>query len=419
METDIKDEIKSHQEIGTELKLFMFHKYSVGSVILLPNGAKMWRALESFMKSEYKKRGYQEVITPQLCSSELWKKSGHLEHYKDNMFEIKSNHEHKTEDGETEVLYLKPMNCSTHCLIFSNELRSYRDLPLRIADFGCLHRNEASGALRGLNRLRKFSQDDAHIFCKEEDIYGEVSDCISFLNDVYKLFGFTYEFTLSTKPEKYIGKLELWDNAEKMLNNVLINLKCDYKINEGDGAFYGPKIDVIIKDFMDRKVQCGTIQLDFQLPIRFELEYKDFDGSFSRPIIVHRAILGSIERMMGILIEHFQGRFPLWLSSRQVAIVPIAVKPEFLNYCEKVIHEFTDNLDKTNMKIYDSNDSFNYRIRDAEVSKYNFVLIVGKKEIDNKNITFRMINHKREDITVPFMDAIKIIEKSFYDIPIR
>jgi hypothetical protein len=259
-------------------------------------------------------------------------------------------------------------NCPKHCLIYRNQLRSYRELPLRLADFCCLHRNEASGALRGLSRLKKFSQDDAHIFCTTDQIQEEIVSCMQFLKDTYALFGFEYRVTLSTRPDKFMGNIDVWMEAEGKLISAIESLNLPYTIKDKDGAFYGPKIDIMIKDALGREVQCGTIQLDFQLPHNFNLEYKDWDGQFSRPVMIHRAICGSIERMMSILIEHFQGKFPLWLSPRQVAIVPVSHKQEFLDYCNKLkqfLEQYDSRLDSIN--IFDSHDTMNYKLRDAEL----------------------------------------------------
>lgn len=418
----VNEQQLSHQEIGQQLELFMTHEATTGSIFLLPNGTKIWRALEGYLRNEYKLRGYEEVMTPQIANVSLWKQSGHWSHYKENMFcvDVDNNKtETKTkEEQENSIQCLKPMNCAFHCLIFNNTLRSYKNLPMRLADFGCLHRNEPSGSIRGLQRLKKFCQDDAHIFCRPDQITEEITNCLRFLNDVYNLFGFEYEIFLSTRPDKFMGDIEIWIEAERNLMAALDSMKLSYTVNEKDGAFYGPKIDIMLKDSAGRKVQCGTIQLDFQLPQNFNLEYVDYDAQRSTPVIIHRAILGSVERMMGVLLEHFQGKMPMWLSPRQVAIVPVANKPEFAEYCAKLKSEllkFDNRLDS--IQVFDSTETFSYRIRDAETKLYNYVLIVGKKEIDSNCVTFRIMNHKRNDVVcVPMNEVCEIIAKSHFDI---
>ncbi len=413
--------MSSHQELGEQLDLFMVHPYTPGSVFLLPNGTVIYRALENYLRNEYKKRGYTEVITPQLANIKLWKQSGHWEHYNKNMFHVKiKNDEHVEGDehDDSELYALKPMACPLHCLMFKRGVVSYRSLPVRFADFGTLHRNELAGALRGMFRLRKFCQDDAHIFCREDQILEEIKSCLEFLKDIYKLFGFDYRVAISTRPDKYMGDIELWIDAEKALKQALEELKLEYTINEKDGAFYGPKIDVMVKDSLGREHQCGTIQLDFQLPEKFELTFVDVDSQKSRPVIIHRAILGSIERMMAVLIEHFQCKFPMWMSPKQIAIVPIANKPEFTEYCSKMkkdIMEFDPKIEY--IDIFDSNDTFNSRIREAETRLYNYVLVVGKKEMTENNVRFRLMNHKRNDATVNTDEAFKLISESYLSIP--
>jgi threonyl-tRNA synthetase len=388
----------------------MTHEFTFGSIFFLPNGTKMYRALELYFRNQYKKRGYDEVITPELVKGKLFRQSGHLDNYVENMFCVPINDKSvdcTDDDNDLDEVnyYLSSMNCPKHCLIFDHSLKTYKQLPIRMADFGSLHRFESSGSLRGLNRLRCFHQDDAHIFCTIDQIFDEIKSCMDFLRDTYKLFGFNYEVTLSTRPDKFMGDIELWIDAEKNLKKAIDDMSIVYTINEKDGAFYGPKIDIMVKDSTNRKIQCGTIQLDFQLPQRFGLEYIDYDSQKSTPVIVHRAICGSIERMLGILIEHFQGKFPVWLSPRQIAIIPVATKPEFKEYCEKIKQSLTDfdpRLDS--IKVFDSHETFDYRIRDAETKLYNYVLIIGKKEIDTNSVTFRIINHKRNDIKmVPLM----------------
>jgi len=418
----------SHQELGEQLNLFMTHPYTPGSVFLLPNGTIVYKALENYLRSEYKKRGYQEVITPQLASVKLWKQSGHWSHYKENMFHTKiknndlnENMEHNNanndvnNDEDSDMYSNKPMNCPLHCLMFKRGVVSYRSLPIRFADFGVLHRNESTGALRGMTRLRKFCQDDAHIFCRDDQILNEIKSCLEFLKDIYKLFGFNYKIAISTRPDKYMGDLELWIDAEKALKCALNELNLEYTIKEKDGAFYGPKIDVMVKDSLSREHQCGTIQLDFQLPNNFDLTYIDTDTQKARPVIIHRAILGSIERMMAVLIEHFQGKFPMWMSPKQIAIVPIASKPEFIEYCKKMrsdLMQYDSRIEYVD--VFDSSDTFNSRIREAEILLYNYVLVVGKIEMTKDEMRFRIKNHKRNDESVNKNDGFKIISESYF-----
>lgn len=398
----------SHQELGEKLELFMTHQHTAGSVFLLPNGTIIWRALESYFREQYKKRGYQEVITPRMANVKLWKKSGHFDHYSENMFHVHIKEDENKDDPDLHHNLLSPMNCIFHCLIFESKIRSYRDLPIRFADFGVLHRNEASGALHGMTRLRKFSQDDAHIFCRSDQIQDEIANCLNFLKETYDLFGFSFRLTLSTRPDKFMGDIEIWENAEQSLVDAIKSFGSNYTIKDKDGAFYGPKLDVMIKDYIGREFQCGTIQLDFQLPEKFELKYKDFDGSYQYPVIIHRAICGSLERMMAILIEHYQGKFPLWLSFRQVAIVPVAVKDDIMNYCNKVKTELVTKFKVEYVDIFDSSNTFNYRVREIEQMFYNYVIVIGQKEMNSQMITFRTINHKREDMTIKLSDVVII-----------
>lgn len=281
----------------------------------------------------------QEVVSPNIYNTKLWETSGHWQHYSDNMFSF---------EIEKEKYALKPMNCPGHCLIFANTSRSWRELPYRMADFGVLHRNELSGALTGLTRVRRFQQDDAHIFCAPEMIEDEIHGCLEFLSAVYDTFGFQYSLNLSTRPEKFLGEVALWDQAEQQLKNSLEKFGQPWKLNEGDGAFYGPKIDITVTDALRRQHQCATIQLDFQLPIRFDLQFVSESGEKRRPVIIHRAILGSVERMIAILTESFGGKWPFWLSPRQCMVVPVA--PPFDAYAKEVSHFLCSSLQVKNIK---------------------------------------------------------------------
>lgn len=295
---------RDHRKIGRNLDLFFFHETSPGSCFFQPKGAHIYNKLSNFVKDEYKKRGFQEVITPNIFKSHLWKVSGHWDHYAENIFSFKAR--------DKEEFVLKPMNCPGHCLMFAHKIRSYRELPLRFADFGVLHRDEPTGGLGGLTRVRRFQQDDAHIFCKTEQIQDEIDSCLEFVSHVYETFGFEFSLMLSTRPDSYLGDLEVWNRAEIALENSLNKFGKPWKLSPGDGAFYGPKIDITITDALKRAHQCGTIQLDFLLPQRFQLEYDGENDVKCTPVMIHRAILGSIERFMAILIEHFGGKFKIF-----------------------------------------------------------------------------------------------------------
>uniref|UniRef100_A0A8C5FMF3 threonine--tRNA ligase n=1 Tax=Gadus morhua TaxID=8049 RepID=A0A8C5FMF3_GADMO len=354
---------RDHRKLGREQDLFFFHDLSPGSCFFLPKGAFIYNTLVQFIRSEYKKRGFQEVVTPNIYNSKLWQTSGHWQHYSENMFSF---------EVEKETYALKPMNCPGHCLMFDHRPRSWRELPLRLADFGVLHRNELSGALTGLTRVRRFQQDDAHIFCTMDQIEEEIKGCLDFLRTVYQVFGFTFKLKLSTRPEKFLGEPEVWDKAEKQLENSLIEFGEKWILNPGDGAFYGPKIDIEIKDAIGRYHQCATIQLDFQLPIRFNLSFVSHDGDDKkRPVIIHRAILGSVERMIAILTENYGGKWPLWLSPRQVMVVPVG--PTCEEYAQKVQKEFHAAGLMTDVDV-DPGCTLNKKIRNAQLAQYNFIL---------------------------------------------
>ncbi|KAI9205849.1 tars protein [Polychytrium aggregatum] len=371
---------RDHRKIGKEQELFFFNDVSPGSCFFLPRGARIYNKLVELQRSEYHKRGYQEVITPNIYSSKLWETSGHWQHYKDDMFTFKV---------EKDQFGLKPMNCPGHCIMFGHRERSYRELPLRMADFGVLHRNEASGALTGLTRVRRFQQDDAHIFTSLETLEQEIKNALDFVRDIYGLFGWSESFTmrLSTRPESFLGKVETWDYAEDCLRRVLDDFGRPWSINPGDGAFYGPKIDITITDALKRKFQCATLQLDFQLPEQFNLSYRTDDPNeqFKRPVMIHRAVLGSVERCMAILIEHFGGKWPFWLSPRQVMVIPIG--PAYYDYATEVynaVHDagFVVDLDVSGMTLPK-------KIRTAQLSQYNFVFVVGQAEQDSRSVNIR------------------------------
>ncbi|CAG0916746.1 unnamed protein product [Notodromas monacha] len=373
---------RDHRKIGREQELFFFHELSPGSCFFLPKGAHIYNVLMNTIKTEYRKRGFDEVISPNIYNSKLWIQSGHWQHYAENMFSF---------DCEKEKYALKPMNCPGHCLMFDHRIRSWRELPIRYADFGVLHRNELSGALTGLIRVRRFQQDDAHIFCAPDQIKSEISSCLDFLKCIYTIFGFTFKLNLSTRPKTFLGEIEQWNLAEKQLEESLNDFGMPWKLNPEDGAFYGPKIDITIMDALQRPHQCATIQLDFQLPVRFNLLFMGEDGERHRPVIVHRAILGSVERMMAVLCENFGGKWPFWLSPRQVVVIPIAAAYD--EYAEKVRKQLHDAGFQADVDIT-SGDTFNKKVRNAQLAQFNFILVVGEKEQSNGTVNVRTRDNK-------------------------
>ncbi|OAD03838.1 hypothetical protein MUCCIDRAFT_73796 [Mucor lusitanicus CBS 277.49] len=396
-----------HRAIGKAQSLFMIHPVSPGSIFMLPHGTRIVHKLQDFLRTEYARYGYDEVMTPLIYKKELWETSGHWQNYMEDMFMVKSGreqtctHEHKEDaliDTDEGLFGLKPMNCPGHCLIFDSTPKSYRDLPIRLADFSPLHRNEASGALSGLTRVRRFHQDDAHIFCAEKHIEQEITSCLSFVDRVYKAFKFPhYDLTLSTRPEsQYIGSIDEWDHAEASLTQALNGTGRPWSVKQGDGAFYGPKIDIMVKDSSGKSHQTATIQLDFQLPRRFGLKYVDENDISQTPVIVHRAILGSIERMMAILIEHTGGKWPFWLSPRQGVVIPVST--QFADYAKKVAqslslgedHESASSHEQYYVDVDSSpRDRLNKMIRQAQLQQYNFIFVVGQKEMDEGTVNVR------------------------------
>lgn len=368
---------RDHRKLGREQDLFFFHELSPGSCFFAPKGAFIYNTLVEFLRLEYRKRGFQEVISPNVYNARLWKTSGHWDHYAENMFSFES---------EKETFALKPMNCPGHCLIFDSTVRSWRDLPLRLADFGVLHRNELSGALSGLTRVRRFQQDDAHIFCRSDQVKDEVRAALGFLNDVYTIFGFTFDLVLSTRPEKYLGEICEWNEAEAALSQALNDSGHQWSLNPGDGAFYGPKIDITIKDALKRTWQCATIQLDFQLPQRFGLKYSADDGTRKTPVIIHRAVLGSLERFIAIITENFGGKWPFWLSPRQAVVLPVSdAVNDYALSVRDAIHSSGFMVDLE----LDAGLTIQKKVRNAQLAQYNFILVVGKQEEDNKSVNVR------------------------------
>lgn len=400
-----QEEAKSrdHRKIGKEQELFFFHDLSPGSCFFLPRGAFIYNTLTDFIREEYHRRNFTEVLSPNMYNSKLWETSGHWQHYSNNMF---------TFDIEKDTFALKPMNCPGHCLMFAHRPRSWREMPIRFADFGVLHRNELSGTLSGLTRVRRFQQDDAHIFCMVEQIEEEIKGCLHFLQSVYSTFGFSFQLNLSTRPEHFLGEVEMWDEAERQLQNSLMEFGKPWKMNPGDGAFYGPKIDIKIKDAIGRYHQCATIQLDFQLPIRFNLTYVSKDGDEkNRPVIIHRAILGSVERMIAILSENYGGKWPLWLSPRQVMVIPVG--PTCEDYALQVSKECFEEGFMADVDL-DESCTLNKKIRNAQLAQYNFILVVGEKEKINNAVNVRTRDNKiHGEISIAsVIEKLKNLKKS-------
>ena len=367
---------RDHRKLGRELKLFEIMDEGPGFPFFLPNGVILKNILIDYWRKLHNEAGYVEIETPIMLNKELWIRSGHWDHYKENMY---------TSMIDNKEFALKPMNCPGGMLVYKSEGHSYRDLPLRVGELGRVHRHEISGALHGLMRVRAFTQDDAHIFMLPEQIKSEILGVIKLIDEVYDTLGFKYNVELSTRPEDSMGSDEEWNMAERSLKEALDEGGLDYKINEGDGAFYGPKIDFHIEDSLGRSWQCGTIQLDFQLPQRFELEYIGSDGGKHRPIVIHRVIFGSIERFIGILIEHFAGKFPVWLSPIQVKVLPIS--DSFMEYG----HEVIDKLRKYGIRceIDNRSEKIGYKIREARNERVPYMIIVGEKEKNHGNISLR------------------------------
>lgn len=390
---------RDHRKLGKELELFMISEYGPGFPFWLPNGMILRRELENFWYEEHIKEGYEFIKTPIMLSQELWEISGHWYNYRENMY---------TSEIDDKLYAIKPMNCPGGMLVYKNSLHSYKSLPIRCGELGLVHRHEASGALSGLFRVRTFTQDDAHIFMREDQMESEIIRLINFIDRMYKVFDLTYHIELSTRPEdKFIGEIETWDKAETILKDSLAKAGKTYILNPGDGAFYGPKLDFKVKDSLGREWQCGTIQLDMQLPERFDLTYIDKDGSKKRPIMLHRVIYGSIERFIGVLIEHYAGSFPLWLAPVQVNIIP--VNNEYhLEYANKI----KEMLQKEGIRVNldDRDEKLSYKMREAQIKKYPYNLILGQTEVDNHNISYRTHGSK-ETIPISNEEFIKKIKE--------
>lgn len=389
---------RDHRKLGKELELFMLSEYGPGFPFWLPKGMILRRALENFWYDVHTEEGYQFIQTPIMLNRDLWEVSGHWENYRENMY---------TSEIDKHEFAIKPMNCPGGMLVYKNSLHSYRDFPLRVGELGLVHRHEASGALAGLFRVRNFTQDDAHLFMREDQMVDEISNLIKLFDKVYQVFNLSYHIELSTRPEeKYIGKIETWDKAEKALAMACEQSNRAYIINPGDGAFYGPKLDFKLRDSMNRIWQCGTIQLDMNLPERFDLTYIDQHGEKQRPIMLHRALFGSIERFIGILIEHYAGAFPLWLAPVQIKILPVN-NEHHLDYAKEVNQTlkrlgYRVELDMRNEKL-------GYRIREAQTQKIPYSLVIGDKEKELVSVTYRKYG-TQEQVTVSLNEFIDIIK---------
>lgn len=386
---------RDHKKIGKEMGLFTVSEYAPGMPIFLPNGMILRNILEQFWYEEHTKAGYQFIKTPIMMSKELWETSGHWEHYKENMYTT------MVDDREFAI---KPMNCPGALLVYNSTLHSYKELPYRIGELGQVHRHEASGALNGLFRVRTFTQDDAHLFVTPDQIESEVKNVLGLIDRIYSVFGLPYDIELSTRPESgYIGSEEIWQKSEEALANACIHAGKEYKVNPGDGAFYGPKLDIHIKDSLGRVWQCGTIQLDMNLPERFGCTYVDKDGSKKTPVMLHRVIYGSIERFIGILIEHFAGHFPLWLAPRQFVVIPVH-QEKHLEYAQKVVKALQDA--GMRVELDDRNEKLGYRVREAQMSKVPYQIVVGDGEVENETVTIRQ-SGKKESKTIALNEALE------------
>ena len=367
---------RDHRKLGKELELFALMEEGPGLPFYFPKGLILKNLLIDYWREIHSREGYEEIATPIMLMRELWEKSGHWDHYRDTMY---------TTSVDDMDYAIKPMNCPGGMLVYKSKVHSYREFPIRVGELGIVHRAEKSGTLHGLMRARCFTQDDAHIFMREDQVLSEIQGVMRLIDEVYSKFGFTYEIELSTRPENSIGSDEDWELAINSLKAAVEDVGKSYKINEGDGAFYGPKLDFHLKDSIGRTWQCGTIQLDFQLPQRFELEYIGEDGEKHRPIMLHRVVFGSIDRFMGILIEHYAGKFLVWLSPVQVKILPVSDK--YVDYAKEIAQDLRE--DKIRVEVDDRDEKLGYKIREARMDKVPYMIIVGEKEKNNKSISVR------------------------------
>ncbi|CAN6625805.1 hypothetical protein TRVA0_010S02168 [Trichomonascus vanleenenianus] len=389
--------VPEYIEIAQQQKLYMIDKSTPGSVFFLPHGARLFEKLVDFMKAQQRRFGFQQVITPLIYKNELWKTSGHWTHYKDDMFEVSSGHEEEADFS------LKPMNCPGHCVMFGRHDHSFRELPVRYADFSPLHRNEASGALTGLTRVRKFHQDDGHIFCQHSQVQGEIESCLKLIQTTYEIFGLgQFRLALSTRPDKFAGDVELWNQAEAGLKEALQKSGKPWSINEKDGAFYGPKIDIMVTDNNGKEHQTATIQLDFQLPKSFELKYMDAESKGATPVLIHRAIFGSLERFMALLIDHYKGKWPFWLNPRQAVVIPVASRHH--DYAQKVVSELSGVGGETtansffHVELSAQDETVGTRVRRALADGYSYIIMIGDKEMDANKIALRSREDRKLDV---------------------
>ena len=385
---------RDHKKLGKEMGLFTISEFAPGMPIFLPDGMILRNILEQYWYQEHTKEGYQFIKTPIMMSKELWELSGHWDHYKDNMY---------TSMVDDREFAIKPMNCPGALLVYNSTLHSYKDLPLRLGELGQVHRHEASGALNGLFRVRTFTQDDAHLFVTPDQLEEEVKKVLQLVDRIYSVFGLPYEIELSTRPESgYIGSEEIWDASEKALAQACVHAGKEYKVNPGDGAFYGPKLDIHIKDSLGRVWQCGTVQLDMNLPERFECKYVDADVTKKTPIMLHRVVYGSVERFIGILIEHFGGHFPLWLAPRQFVVIPVHHE-KHVEYANKVC----DALTALGMRatVDSRNEKLGYRVREAQLQKVTYQIVVGDGEQENNTVTIRQ-SGKKDSVTLSLDEAL-------------
>jgi threonyl-tRNA synthetase len=407
-------EKRDHRKLGKEMGLFHFQEEAQGSVFWHPKGYQSYLELEAYVRRRLKADGYDEVRTPQLMHSKFWKESGHWQKYREDMFVVPDDIQEGKDDDPVQIksdgdwLALKPMNCPAHVQIFNQGLKSYRDLPIRFSEFGCCHRNEAHGALHGLMRLRQFVQDDAHIFCREDQIMAESIKFFKLVQDMYKDLGFEdYKITFETRPDLRVGSDELWDKAETELEAALKEMGFEYETCEGDGAFYGPKVGFIIRDAIGREWGCGTLQLDFNLPERLDANYIAQDGSKQRPVMLHRAALGALERFIGIMIENYAGKLPHWLAPVQAVVTPIT--DEAKEYAQGIF----DKLDEAGFRAEADfrNEKINYKVREHSVAKVPFIFVVGKREAEEGTIAIRQLGSQDQTI-LPITDAIALLKKS-------
>lgn len=398
---------RDHKRLGRDLGLFMMSDFGPGMPFWLPNGMRLRQALEEYYFDAHRRRGYEFIETPTMLSKELWETSGHWANYKDNMYVS------QVDDREFAI---KPMNCPGGVLVYKNGLHSYRDLPIRLAEMGHVHRHEASGALNGLFRVRSFTQDDAHLFMREDQLLEEIVDMIDFIDEVYSIFGLTYDIELSTRPEEgYIGDLGVWNRSEEVLEKACKASGRPFTINEGDGAFYGPKLDFNVRDSLNRVWQCGTVQLDMNLPERFDIHYIDENGEKKRPIMLHRAIFGSIERFIGILIEHFAGAFPLWMAPEQVRIIPVNAEYH-LDYARNVAEKLENK--GLRVSVDGRNEKLGYRLREAQQGKIPMQLIVGDKEMEDGSVNLRRYGEKQQT-TLSFEEFVELALQEIKEKTIR